>query len=996
MKTSRLVLLVVGVAALLGGAFLIPSSKPASAQTTWCFAQDFTLDDYDWFARDVGEGSYSPGVGWVMGGNGRLVAQTVMPANAHSVDLEWTYTAGNGTKQVIIRAGDTLGSIQTFYDIHYLTSGPHSYTYGEGAPYYWLSTNSYFEFNIWASDDGTGSVTLTRVIWHGSGTSSIGDNCSPTTPTTTPTPTATGTITPTPTPTFTPTSSAPVVPGGWSKPLSEADRWSELSSIYKVVSPVPELTRTHNEAGVYLAYGSGYVHSATEGTVTGITPLAGNCNDASQPNNLDASIAGYGQRLIRPYTYISYMYRPENTCAVVNLESGEKALASVPFPSGVYLYRTDYLSIAERYIMKVHLSDDRTLYYLVAKPLVTVGMDVHPGCILGTTGNSFSVWRDMLKTILFPEGPGYTIIAGTLADNETMFDVRQYLVNEPNERTCANPITGRPCALVADSTFSDKENSPWQWLRHPNGGLPGATPSGASLVGTYQQRLNLDPSKNYQITVTYHDLVPSARQFYVQLGTNAQIPIYDSGAMPNLPITHIVDAQTYTQNSNDGVANWYVLSVSAEMDLQTAEIVVDSVCVFESGSGIPQPAGGCLLNNFEFDQGGQYWTQTGTIPPAFGGGYAILRQNAAVSQSLTLFPKEGGVGPQTYKLSVRARRAGVAQSGEYITVKYRWAASGDFTSVGDVSGYEWRDVSTTFDVEGSSTAPLSVALDWSSSAHSDTLHIDRICITTNDGASAPGYQQAPPIIVGCKVCAYTPTGDLVTDFTEYVGWLGCVLTQLWECQMKLVLMGIWTVVTNILTFLGYLRLWLHATIVGAAEWMNGNIMAVVRWLHGEINNAVVAIVYSGNHNTGGGGGGTIWDAITAGINLLKSIVDGIFSIVRALVDLVGSLISLIVTVVTGFLAESASLVISILQSIANGINMAPTPDLPNWIPNCAADAAPTAMTGVCGGLSILESQLQVGPAVYLVPVVMGLSIISQLLWAAEKLVTVFTGGGGSD
>jgi hypothetical protein len=255
------------------------------------------------------------------------------------------------------------------------------------------------------------------------------------------------------------------------------------------------------------------------------------------------------------------------------------------------------------------------------------------------------------------------------------------------------------------------------------------------------------------------------------------------------------------------------------------------------------------------------------------------------------------------------------------------------------------------------------------------------------------------------VCTYHPLGDLPTDFSEYVGWLGCRLTQLWECQLRALLYVIYTTIMSILTFMGFGRIWLSATISNGIAWANGNFITVSYWLNGQFTN--LGITFQNNLInlrsftliTGGGAG--FWDAVVAIANaisgmvsqlisgigtpiigLLQQIVTGLFGIAQGLLSIIGTLL----TIVMIWLSTEVSLVVNMLTGIIaalySSFNQAAIA-LPLGAPTCETPG--TILYYPCLGFYVLDNTIFSGPVVYLFPIFMGITAWRTLLWGMGKV-----------
>lgn len=491
---------------------------------------------------------------------------------------------------------------------------------------------------------------------------------------------------------------------------------------------------------------------------------------------------------------------------------------------------------------------DTEMWYVVDSPTVRAGFSVRAGCIIGYSPRMKNAPQLGIGSETNDQEYGYTYIIQTWSYAPLSQDPRPELISEPNSRACDNPSGNSQCPLVRNPKFIDNFAG-WDYLQHPAGGrsTPLVGRDGVELVGTFQQDLNLDPAQDYTITITYTALVARPREFYVQLGSTARHIVFDPDARIAVPKTTTIAAQSYTESSSDGLANWFTLSLDSFYNQDRADVIINFICV---SAGLGSPAPTCLILNNEFEQGIDEWTVSGGPPPSFGGGLAFMYDTSYLAQSVTLNAKESA--DQVYTLKILARRAGAPTTGEHFDLTWTFGS--------DSGTLEWSDnvfqeKTGTITISSDLTDDLELLADATDSATSPTLHIDSICIVTADGVPPPGYSDPPFITASCKTCIYVPTGDLPTDFTEYVQWLGCVLTQaLWDCQVKIILMGMWNLLTGILTFMGFFRLWLHSSMTNLALWTNSNIQVFAAYINGLVQNLTSQLL-AGLAGVGGGGGG---------------------------------------------------------------------------------------------------------------------------------------------
>jgi hypothetical protein len=286
--------------------------------------------------------------------------------------------------------------------------------------------------------------------------------------------------------------------------------------------------------------------------------------------------------------------------------------------------------------------------------------------------------------------------------------------------------------------------------------------------------------------------------------------------------------------------------------------------------------------------------------------------------------------------------------------------------------------------------------------------ISRVCITPHEGGTPPGYQPPAPFEGGCRFCVYSPTGDVATDLSELQQWLACQFYQLWECQAKILLRYIWQALINILTLLGFGRLWMSSVIIGLVNWGSGNILMFARWGDSELQNLGIRF---GNALTStisvtniiSGGGATLGDIIlaliqglfnlgqqiingiaTPIIQLLQQIIAGIFDLAKLIILLLSTFITVLSGGVLGILTNIFGFLLGMYQSILNGFaTAASSVVVPEWIPNCADSN--NALFVVCTAVYGIEQGLNTGPMVLIIPVGVGLASLNLILWGIGKI-----------
>lgn len=611
-----------------------------------------------------------------------------------------------------------------------------------------------------------------------------------------------------------------------------------------------------------------------------------------------------------------------------------------------------------------------SLTYVVKNPVVLESTRVSAGCILG---------QALLVTSgQVPPRPdrGYTVMQ--LRDtNTTVVSLLFRLIAEPSPSICDRPGVSPECRLVGDPSFQ-LGNRWWEPLGNVEFMSDPITPGGVVLgTGNITQWLSLDQTRQYGILLRFAPRSIGSQTtftFEVALGDQGHTITYIPSGTAASSVEQTIAPQAYTTSDPQGL---FALRLSG-IDNASSGIILH-VCIFDPDEEIPGAAGGCVIFDPELDDSSK-WTKSGGA--IIEDGVAKMPAASAISQNLTLFsrPSDG----VNYRLTVRFRRASGSSNA---TVDWEWFEEGAET-LGPNNGYTWRDFSDVLSVPADESRQALLVL----TAGDAPIHVDRVCITPVDGGIAPGYGQ-PASIAGCKLCTYLPIGDLVVDFSEFVNFFLCFISQIWECQAKLILMGLWNLASQTLQMLGYLRWWGDITITGAWEAGEGNITVFANYLNGHFHNLTSNLASAILYASDGGGGDNIFTVLAALVNgiaqIITSIIEGIFGLLRALLELIFALLMLLINLITGFMANFLAVVVGAIIGLANGINSAPEVFAPEWLPNCTAPNNP--LDQICWGLALLEEGLSFGAAAYLVPIFIGISALSLVLWGAEKLLGAVQG-----
>jgi hypothetical protein len=670
------------------------------------------------------------------------------------------------------------------------------------------------------------------------------------------------------------------------------------------------------------------------------------------------------------------------------------------------LFRAEALSYANAYVITEQIDGGEIDYIVANKPGVQINQAVSKGCILGETlpvylpPNLVSI-LDSITSLSFSgvsyhlATEGYTVIEARNSSGDP-FDLVPYLTEEPLDKYCS-PVSPEVSACkVRNNTFKAPVNSDWSLNPDSTGNIPGnpaGTEQGLRLTGTAtQSNINLDTTHNYTITFVAHVDNPSrlvgdtgdpAITFTSQFGTEAAETIKLDSSITSLQQV-VIGAAPYTPNRE----TFYDLVLIGSTQ-HGSTVILDSVCITDSADLPPAPPGDCILLNPEFDNSNatnRVWTASaGTV--TFNGGIVILPDGESISQSLKLSPKISG--GQDYTLSVIARRQGSETAGQSIDLTWAWSSQSG--TIGTVSKPAWATLTDTIHVTSVTTSTLTIT----SAATPTSIYaqIDAVCIKTADGDNVPGYQAPPPITASCKVCAWSAVGDINVDLPDLIAWVICQINQIWQCEAKIILLGIWKILIDTLTFLGFVRLWFNALIVAAITWVNSDIQIIMRYINGEVRNVITSLQKSLPTFVQVGTNANIWDVLLAFVNGLRDVlinlINSILSLALALIGLVGSVITLLINGVFSVLNNTIGIVPAVINAIMNGVAHSPT--YPAYMPQC--DSSSEQIAEACMPFFIIDNSIlsDVSPVSLTLPIAMGATIFHLFIWTLGEFRKVFGG-----
>lgn len=978
MRKFGLVFLIIIVLTGLLLPLLLPTRAKAQS-SPWSVDLQFALSDYGIEApnpdalAETYVGNYVGGSGFVTTSNtsnpyysnGLYTTDYTFAAGIHVTSVTMYYTVSKGSEDqcpgdtLPYGAGFALGITVENIEFCDLTSGSSTVN--------WTGDEEVGVFNFWLfaahcgfCSVGTlgGSGVVTRIVMSGYG------------------------------------GEAPFPDSEWAYPLAQSDRLSFgniIAPFRAITANIPDfLEGEPANSTLFLSKGNGKkVHAAVAGEVVGVDLLRPDCT------RLYLDVEGL---TFSPYENSCWTHSPDH------FGNDGDGLPTINL----------WLHAELTYFVTIATDGIGYLHYIVTAPNVQIGQTVTKGCILGLTA---AVFLEDFPRPAFD----YTLIEATDGAG-VPFDIIPFLSQEPLNIYCGQNQLSGTCKLVSNPLF---ENNAAGWTLEPDShGVTPINPPGAGFGlllagGKARQSLGLETDKAYAIAVNYHQDVADTdtlRLFEISLGADEPIAINSIAQMGVTAQTRLIPATTYTPNA----PNVYDLVIYSTPS--SSHLIIDSICVFDpDDDGVPAPAGGCLVRDPEFDQGaGSFWTlsEPATMTDASGDpiGEAILGDEGAVEQDLTLHPKPGD--SQGYVLAITARRYGPPADGETVSIYWSFLGSGigDDNLIGTFSGRLWQTVTADFDIDTDTDGTIYIYAQGSDS--DQQVEIDKVCITTDDGSTPPGYLDTSPLEAVCKLCTMVLVGDLTNDVPELLQWLWCKIQSLWFCQVKTILYGIWQTAVNILTFLGFLRLWLAGNTVAFVSWVNANILMFAGWLNGQFVNLTVALtnVFSGGPRVSiinGQVGANFWDTLvslfTNGGNIITGITDTIGTLIAALRDvllsmidrifallsialgLAAALISLIVNFILTAFTFVLSLIGVLLDVILAAVNAPPNP--PAGIPIC--DTSAGSIPEQCVGLFMIDNSLFApgSPINTIVGFIEASIALAVLVWAWTEARSAFTGQG---
>jgi hypothetical protein len=321
-------------------------------------------------------------------------------------------------------------------------------------------------------------------------------------------------------------------------------------------------------------------------------------------------------------------------------------------------------------------------------------------------------------------------------------------------------------------------------------------------------------------------------------------------------------------------------------------------------------------------------------------------------------------------------------------------ASGDFSSAVST----WNIYTDTFTVSTASDASFSFV-----SSGSDIAQIDYVCLIPQNQPVAPSDPDVVDV-VGCQSCPATYTGNNPGDVVEAITWLDCRLRQVYQCDMRQILVDTRDATQETVRGIGMAGRWASAS----ANINNKFLRSIAWYLGGHLNN--VALMLSDTINYSGGAGITIIDSSgnLSFWDVIGLLFEGLRDVLMGLLDTINNLFTFLAPIV-GTLADVILAAVDILQSVINAIlgqvesvwyfvqalvdATATAPQTIEGMPDCTAGLASGDADWYCWGFYIIDNTIFAGPAQYFLPIVMAFAAFNLLVWGFRRVTNAMAAAG---
>ena len=178
-------------------------------------------------------------------------------------------------------------------------------------------------------------------------------------------------------------------------------------------------------------------------------------------------------------------------------------------------------------------------------------------------------------------------------------------------------------------------------------------------------------------------------------------------------------------------------------------------------------------------------------------------------------------------------------------------------------------------------------------------------------------------VTTCSACTYQPTGDLIQDGPGLVGYLLCLLRQVYFCWLNQTLALIFRYIVYIVMLIQSLAIWWISQADALLRWFIGTLLTLVFWIGGMIQNVGNEIIAAQNSSvhitTVTSGSSNFFDVLIALVNglsgAINSLTTGISSIVSSLAATLSTLIVQLGQVITTALNDTLGVLLALINAI---------------------------------------------------------------------------------
>lgn len=903
----------------LGAVFITPA--PVAAQATWCYEFDFSLGQQGWEAVPYSTGNYAT---WTGSGF------------AHGTDIEpiiirRTFASATITQFDIVLNNplpDDYGDRGTLYRPDAISNPSSVITQNNGSgPEYAVSIpeviTTGFMLGVDVHHGGSGVLenpsTITKSRLRGTGTNPFGeDNCPEEPPA-----------------------------GDLIRPLAQADELPNPPMFTNdIVSAIDPFTVNYpNMVYALSADTQAYVMAVADGQVIQIHPFqTARC---SLVHGLFPGICFIGMPMDGPIPFLIF-------------ESSTMSMANI------VLVQTPAGNIFEYYVRNAD-------YY------VSVGTEIHAGCVLGETIQFTPVLNNdrlgLLSTLMqFPLGIitalglipgggepiGITMVGlqgeGFYGYDPLIYDLTEYAL--PDEACNLDP---RFTGCMVNNPQMKNMGDGWE----SNGDVTWsdvAAQLGAN--GYIYQQLNLSTGTEYTVSAvvypTAQGLMPGYTSLVtLQIGNSREEFAVAAGGVAELTFT--------TTPSPDVGGAFYTAAVQ---NTGTADILVAGYCISEGGNSLVT---NCTVNNSSFDTGLDGWTQT----PAdilWNAGHIWMFAGDGISQTVSLTTGE-------WVLEIEANVWGADGATGTAGIDIIWP--GESTPESTFLDITWTNegslgypdipetIISTFTYEAGISGDL--ILTATATDQFIGVRIEKVCLHPADSGYDP-----PPFGATCSVIS-PPTNDTIGAWISY-HWNQ--LNRFFQCELMILLNHIYSTMISFFKTVSYSIRWGMATINGTFTW-TGNIL--LPWLNGHFANMAAGRVTYVDQ----GGGASVWDVLYALIEqIIAPIVDLLTRLINGAADILFTVVNGIVSIVFQFFAQLfdfLGMIQSLLNSVVVSFNTA-TPEVVPGLPNCSINPQGNLL---CVGLWVMDNTIFSGPGALIIPLIISFASIHFIIWAVREIKKIF-------